>query len=447
MDSLQERNAMSSTARRVRGSVALAAALTLVTMGPGVASASADEDSLAELLTTTVTGGQDTATLDGTKQSGTLATPSSPPPAPTSDDDLAGHETADPAPPDHGQATIAHTSIGGRDIATVGDNKATVEDDDSTKADSTLIAIGGEEILGTHADSEGANESHFGDPLAPVCEGSDGQVCLQILYADAWATDDGTTSSSRSQSGVADVCLGGDDAAPDAECSGPVAAGVSTSTAEAERDQESGRTTAGSESNVADACVEEDPVTGGCAVGVGVLHSSGSSDSGSSPASAERDSYLLRLDLGGEERGRVGDPQALSLPPDCPEGASLVCLFLNQGETYVGDGIAGHAQEALHVDVLPGNLDLEVHLARTESLVHNDGGEPSGDDDEVAPDEGVADGPGDGEVAGVEEVAGVAGVLPNTGGVWSGLLALGLLGVGLGSLLMARRRLAGVVTA
>lgn len=418
---------MSVRTRQLRGAVALVAALTLVALGPAGAAA-AEDDPLRDLLGS-VTEAPDNGAA--------VTTPSSPPPAPSSDDDLAGHETEDPAPPDHGGATIVDTDLAGEDVATVGDNTATVEDDDSTSADSTLVAIGGEEVMGTHADSGGQNESHFGDPLAPLCEGSEGQVCLRILYADAWATDDGSTSSSRSQSGVADVCLGGDDAAQDAECSGPVAAGAATSEAEAERDQESGRTTAGSKSSAADVCVERDPVTDACAVGVGVLHSSGSSDSGGANASADRESYLLRLDLGGEEQGRAGDPAALALPPECPDGASLLCLFLNQGETYVGDGIAGHAQEALHVDVLPGNLDLLIELSRTESLVHNDGGESADDSgrNRAAPVQGAAGSP-----AAPGDVAGVSGVLPNTGGVWSGLLALAFAGIGIGSLLMARRR-------
>lgn len=439
---------MSVRSRRIRGAAAVVAALSLVALGPP-STAAVEDDPLGEVIGSVTKdggGGAKGPVPGAAREGGTrVATPSSPPPPPSSDDDLAGHETADPVPPDHGRATVIDTDIAGEDVATVGDNRATVQDDDSTSADSTLVAIGGEEVMGTHADSDGQGESHFGDPLAPVCEGSEGQVCLRILYADAWATDDGGTSSSRSRSGVAAVCLGGDDAAQDSGCSGPVGAGAATSEAQAERDQRSGRTTARSESDVADVCVERDPVTGGCAVGVGALHSSGSSDSGGLTASADRESYLLRLDLGGEERSRVGDPEALSLPPECPDGQSLLCLFLNQGETYVGDGVAGHAQEALHVDVLPGNLDLLVEVGRTDTLVHNDGGEIAGEAgrNRPAPSEGRAGGPG--QVAGVEEVAGVRGVLPNTGGVWSGLLALAFAGIGIGSLLMGRRRLGSLV--
>lgn len=420
----------------------MVAAFTLVALGPPSAAA-VDEDPLGEVLgSVTEDGGgvaKEAEVSAGRDSGARVMAPSSPPP-PSSDDDLAGHETADPAPPDHGRATVVDADVAGEDVATVGDNTATVEDDDSTSADSTLVAIGGEEVMGTHAASDGEKESHFGDPLAPLCEGSQGQVCLRILYADAWANDDGATSSSRSRSGVAEMCLGGDDATQDTDCSGPVAAGAATSEAEAERDQRRGRTTARSESDVADLCIERDPVTGACAVGVGALHSSGSSDSGGATASADRESYLLRLDLDGEERGRAGDPEALALPPECPDGQSLLCLFLNQGESYVGNGVAGHAQESLHVDVLPGNLDLLVEVGRTDTLVHKDGGEIAGvGQNRPAPTEGRAGGAG--QVAGVDEIAGPSGVLPDTGGVWTGLLALAFAGIGIGSMLMGRQRL------
>jgi hypothetical protein len=385
-------------------------------------------------VTPGVTGGG-TAKSPGTSTGSTAPTPSS-------DDDSDGHETEDPAAPDHGGATIVRGGAAGQEVATVGDSRARVEDDDSTRSDATLLALGGQEVLGAHADSRKEDESHFGDPLAPLCEGSEGQVCLRVLYADAWATDQNGTSSSHSQSGVADVCLGGDDADPSAACSGPVSTGVAGSEGRAERDQRSGRTTASSSSDVADVCVQQDPATG-CALGADALHSEGGSDSGGAEASADRDSYLLALDAGGEEQGRVGDPEALALPPGCPEGSSLLCVFLNQGESYVAKHVAGHAQEALHLSVLPGNLDLVVELSRTESLVHNDGGETTVAEGGARPS---VKGVGSGGPGHPGSVAGLEGLLPNTGGVWSGLLALGLLGVGAGALLAARaqRRVGGL---
>ncbi|HEX4976313.1 MAG TPA: LPXTG cell wall anchor domain-containing protein [Nocardioides sp.] len=444
---------MRRNSRRLPGVVAAVAALTLVVMAPG--SALADEgalpgplggvvDSVQDQVEQVTGGASDPVGESAVAEGGGLRVTGEAP-AVSSDDDSEGHETEDPQGPDHGGATVLHGSVAGEHLATLGDSHAAVDDDDSTSGDATLLALGGQEIAGAHADSAGEEEAHFGDPLAPLCAGSEGQVCLTILYADAWATDDGATSSSRGETGVADACLGGDGSE---DCSGPVSAGVATSESEAERDQRTGRTTAASSSAVADACVQPDPATGACAVGVEVLHSEGRSDSGAGAASAERDSHLLALDLGNEERARVGDPQTLSLPPGCPEGASLLCVFLNQGETYLGSGAAGHAQEALHLDVLPGNLDLVLELARSESLVHADDPEVGGPDPRDPVVRGVSRGPiGPGKAGG--KVGGGApgdlpAQLPQTGGVWSGLVALGLLGVGLGALLTAwsRRRVA-----
>ncbi len=426
---------MRSNPRRLRAAAAALAAIALVAVGPGTASAD-EHDTLKDVLTSVGLGGQPSSPDAEDPEDATAGTPA---PSPTSDDDSEGHETEDPKAPDHGRGTVGDVDLQDQDVATVGDSDATVEDDDSTTADSTLLAIGGQEIMGAHADSSGEKESHFGDPLAPLCDGSEGQVCLRLLYADAWASDDGDTSSSHSQSGVADACLGGTNTDPAGECDGQASVGVLNSHGHADRDQASGQTMASSKSDIADVCLKDDPSTEGCALGAGALHSSGQSDSGGSQAAAERESYLLAVDAGGKEQGRYSDPTDVSLPPGCPSGTSLVCVFLNQGETYVGKGVAGHAQEALHAAVLPGNLDLIVELSRTETLVHNDGGEapvttPSGGT--AAPGSGGPGMPG----------GGGGGVLPNTGGVWSGLLALGLGGVGVGALLTAygRRRALGL---
>lgn len=414
-----------------------------------------------EEVTRTVTDGLNGAGSGGSSDAGgtgglleqapsastSTSVPSQDAPAPSSDDDSPGHETPNPSAPDHGQATMLDAGVAGEDVATVGDDRATVRDNDSTRADSTLLALGGQEVIGAHADSNGTGEDHFGDPLAPLCEGSDGAACLTVLYADAWASEEGRTSHSESQSGVADVCLGGDSTDPTAECAGPAYVGVANNHAEAHRNQTSGRTTASSSSDLAEVCLERDEVTGACAVGVGALHSSGEADSGNSPGSATRESYLLALDVAGEEQLRVEDAQAVSLPPECPEGTSLLCLFLNQGETYLGDGLAGHAQDALHLKVLPGIVDLELVAADTETLVHNDGGEPL-PADEVLDDQRDRGGDGD-VVAGVgaggpgnpgATIAGVGDTLPNTGGVWSGLLAIALSAIGIGLLMTARAR-------
>ncbi|HET6627077.1 MAG TPA: LPXTG cell wall anchor domain-containing protein [Nocardioidaceae bacterium] len=449
---------MRSRSRPLRAAVAVLAAGALVVLGPGPAVADQAgpldpvEDLVGQLQDTLTPPATDEESPPAPADTGaaTGTTPSSPPPAPSSDDDLPGHETEDPAPPDHAGAEVADVDVADTDVADVGHNDATVEDDDSTRADSNLLTLGGQEVLAAHADSGKTQESHTGDPLAPLCEGSGGAICLRVLYADAYATETGSTSHSRSRNGALDACVGGSSTDPTAACDGPIGAAALGSDTEAERDRASGRTRAGSTSDAADLCLQQD---GACMLGIGAVHSEGHSDSGGSPGTADRDSYLLGLVVAGEDQGRVDDPAALALQPECAE-PSLLCVFLNQGESYTGDGIAGHAQEALDVGVLPDTLGVQADVSRTESLVHNDGGSTEdapavpGDAGEVAGAGVGAGGPGiagtSAGAGGGASVLGLSGMLPNTGGVWSGLLALGLLMLAGGAFTIAysRRRLA-----
>ncbi|MGH8966405.1 MAG: hypothetical protein ACRDXB_13910, partial [Actinomycetes bacterium] len=219
---------MASHLRRRLAAVAALAVTALLVVAPMPTASAADELSPLQDIVDGVREGlqpagsdlvEPPASDDAPATEAELATKSSPPPAPTADDDTAGHETEDPTAPDHGRAEIADVDAGGNDVADAGHNEATVEDDDSTTADSTILALGGQEIAGAHADSEGTENESF-EPLAPltdeVCGGSGNQVCLRVLYADASATDDGTTSSSSSKSGVTDICLREDGTA--AEC-------------------------------------------------------------------------------------------------------------------------------------------------------------------------------------------------------------------------------------
>ena len=356
-------------------------------------------------------------------------------PPPSSDSDLPGNETEDPTGPDHGSTRGLESSVAGQDVAGVGNDNATVNDDDSTTADSALLTLGGQEVLGTHADSNGANESHFGDPLAPVCEGSSGGVCLTVLYADAFATDDGSTSHSQSRSGIANACAGGTSTDPAAPCQGLAGVGTATSQAQADRDQSSGRTTASSMFEAASLCLQPDPITGACTLNASALHSEGQADSGtdSSPSSASRSSYLLDANFMGTSLGTVEDPTDLSIQPECAD-PSLLCVFLNQGETYLASGIAGHAQDALKLTVLPAVLDVFAGLGHTETLVHNDGGNPP---PPPPPPTDVPDGP---KVPDETDATGDGAALPNTGGPWSGLLALGLIGIAAGCFAVASGR-------
>ena len=444
---------MQPRARRLRGAAAALAATALVVIGPGVAVADDDGPVRGVVGSLTKELGQEQAKPSGGPSGGdagtsaNLGVPSQPAPEPpNSDDDLPGHETENPEPPDHGGAQVADVDLLEEDAVDISDNESTVEDDDSTKADSTLLALGGMEVLGAHADSSAEKESHAGDPLAPLCEGSGGALCLRILYSDAYADETGTTSSSSSESGIAELCVAGSSSEQRDECDGALGVEVADSEAEAQRNKATGRTTAMSFSDVFNLCIQEPQATQ-CEVGLQLLHSEGAADSGGASSSAGRESTVAKLELAGTEVFDIDDPEAFAVPPDCPD-PSLVCLFGNQGETYLGDGVAGHAQEALHFDFLKGlrlgemtGTVLRVELSSTETLVHNDGGGDgpgeSGSEGGQGPGAGASGGPG---TPGAATPAAVGGILPNTGGIWSGLIALALLSISAGAFSMVRGR-------
>jgi len=359
------------------------------------------------------------------------------PPAAPGGDTSPGNTTTPPKAPDHGSSQGILAKLGTSEVAGQGSNDATINDDDSTKADSTLLSLGGNEVLGTHADSKGTQESHF-DPLAPIttpiCDGSSGGACVDVLYADAYATDDGSKSHAQSRSGIASACIGGTSTVRGAPCDGLVGTGVATSEGNADRNQKTGQTTANSSYKTAGVCVKKTLL--GCSVGVDALESHGAADSGPTPQStgtATRSSSLAGVALGGMTVvGPITDPMDLSIQPACAT-PSLLCVFLNQGESYLGPGIAGTVQDALKATVLPGALDLFAGVGHTETLVHNDGGnkppnpppnpKPKPKDHPDGPD-----GPDDNSV------------LPDTGGLEAGLLALGLLGIAAGSFAVAAGR-------
>lgn len=353
------------------------------------------------------------------------------------DDDSAGYETPDPAAPDHASSEGLSAGIADNDVASVGTTDSEIRDNHSSSADATALALGGQEVLGAHADSGGTEEQSAGDPLAPICETSGGALCASVLYAEAESHEGETTSDASARSGVASACVGGSD--PTGEtCEGPVGVGVLQSYSEIFRDG-SGHTEASSGSSVADVCVAPVPLTG-CTVGAAAVSSEGESDS---RGTASKESSVLGLQLGGP-LGDFTEPIAIALPPGCTS-PSIACVFLNQGETYLGDGLAGHAVQALNVSALDGTI--LANAAQSETLVHQAGprttdlpdgpGGPADGGDAGNGDEG--NGGNGGNAGGLDDGA---GALPDTGGFWSGLLAIGLLTLAAGGLLIAwsRRR-------
>ena len=386
------------------------------------------------------------------------------PDPPASDDDIPSNETVNPVGPDHGSTRGLNIKLGGQDVLGLNHDNATINDDGSATADSTLLSLGGSEVIGTHADSTGDSEDTF-NPLAPLCAGTEGQLCAELLYSESYATNDGTTSSSTARSGIINACLGGTDIDQTNGCDGPVGAGVFTSDAHAERDLASGQTQATAETQAVGLCLQ--PEGDSCALGASLIESEGSADSGGADPSATRDSQVLGLEGGGESHPIITDPTDFSLPPGCPI-PSLACLFFNQGETYLGPGLAGTAQDAILLSVLVTEQFpplAEVGVGHTETLVHNpdgddpdgddpdgddpdgddpdgddpDGDDPDGDDpDGDDPDGDDPDGDDSDERSDADE--GDDRALPGTGGPSAALLALGMLGIGLGSGIIAYGR-------
>lgn len=333
-----------------------------------------------------------------------------PDPAPGDDSDSPGHETANPQAPDHGSSGLVHGDLADQDLAEVGSGRSGVNDDDSTTADSTLLAVGGQEIIGSHASSDGTRQSESPVPTIPVCEQSQGAACLDLLYSQSSATDDGASSDSSTSNGIANLCLGGTDPTG-STCNAPAQVGLAGSDSRAHRNQGTGRTTASSASGLAAVCLQRDPVLGTCTVSADLVSADGTADS---DGSVSRHSEIAGLDVAGNPAGLPTEPFEVSVPPDCAS-PSVVCIFGNQGETYLGDRLTGTAQTALDVSSLDDTLHLDV--AHAETLVHNSGGRPA----VVSPPEATPPAAHHNPV-----VRAVDGVLPNTGGIWSGLLAVGL---------------------
>jgi len=332
-----------------------------------------------------------------------------PPPDPTDDGDLEGHETEDPEKPDHAGGAIAEVELGGESLVVVGDNNASIEDDGQSSGDVVVLALLGSEIIGAHSNcpAVGCEGGESSSGVAPglLCEETSGGVCVGLLFADTTSSTEDNESSATADQAIAFACVGGTQTAPEENCDGLVGAGVSENHSMIHQDNTTGATEADQATDVADVCVGptgEDPITGTCSgIGASALHSESHSEAPSEtgPGTTERSSYLLALELAGSPAIVISDPTEIALPPGCPEGASVLCVYLNQGESFVYTGGAASRQEALHVAVLRaavGGEDLVLgHVASAETLAENTGpacppGATRPDCVPVCPDTGLA---------------------------------------------------------
>lgn len=409
---------------------------TLVALGPGVASAD-ETDSVQDVvadvraeLRETVERGKSAATPGGTAdQAGPAENTAADTAVRTRDSGSGTGGRSAEEPGSTARAQVVEVDLGEKSVVDVARSGASTNGDGHSSSGATLLALGGQEIIGAHADSRAENESHAGDPLAPLCEGSEGRLCLRVLFADAYAEEGSSGARSLAQGGVADACVGGGGSDPREECTGPVSAELLTSRAWTRRDKTDGSTRGGSESAAADVCVGPD--AGSCAVGAELLKAYSAA---SSKGTTEGRSTLVRVELGGREVVSAGDPADVAVQPGCA-GPSLLCVAMNEGSSTVQEGAASAAHDALNAGVLPDTLDVDLGISRTQ-VVATAGDEVAGVEQEAIGDT-VA---GLHSSGGPRVVAAAAGILPRAGGVWSGLLAIALGAVAAGSFLVARNR-------
>lgn len=441
--------------RLVAGPLVALTAAAVVLGGAGTAHAAGDPDPVGNLTNQVKKaiegGGSGSSGGSGGAKVNTVVPSRDAPNPPASDDDSPGFESPNPTAPDHSSGSINRTEVGGEPVIELGSGNATINDDDSAEASTTLLAIGGEEIIGSRADSAGPTEDMAALPEIPVCEQSMGQLCLDLLFSNSFATETPTDSDAKAENGVLNLCLGGDD--PTGEtCTAFFEAGLLNQESTIHRDKKTGRTTASSQNSVAEACVQRDPLLGTCALGAEVLSSQGEADSNGGAdgnGSASRESQVVGLELIGMMAAVPADPSepfAFALPPgtveDACAGQSILCVYGNQGETYLGNQLAGTSQTALDVTLLE---EVTATFGRTETLVHNDGGQTANPSRNPNRSDGKADSNArPAPAAAIDADVDNGGVLPDTGGVWSGLLALGLGLFGFGAVATAwgRRRVA-----
>jgi hypothetical protein len=266
--------------------------------------------------------------------------------------------------PGSGEATadgrVLHIKLLGQEILVFGQADS-ASDDDGSSSDATVLAVLGNEVIGTHSDSEDGSGHDETGLLRETCSETDGQACFALLYgqASSEATDTGSTGSSDTAGGTA--CLGGaEGASPEGTCDGPVGVTVLDTHSDTERDEVGNSSHAYESSNGATICLGGENEDGVCETfGLVVLHSDSESHAEPGDAEAEGGAYVLGIDQGGERTAYIEDETSIAVPPDCPKGGSVLCLLLNHDETgALADG-SGHDATGLGGDILPGMLDGE----------------------------------------------------------------------------------------
>lgn len=264
--------------------------------------------------------------------------------------------------PGSGAATadgrVLHIKLLGQEILVFGQADSSANDDGAT-ADTTVLVVLGHEVMGAHSASEdGSGHSETG-LLRETCSQTGGQACVALLYGQASTEDDDDHSHGDSDTAGATACLGGSDAAdPNGTCDGPVGATVLDTHSASDRDKLNNTADAYESSNGVTLCLGGENEDGVCETfGLVLLHSESESHARPGEAEAEGQSYVIGVDQGGERTPYIEDETAIALPPDCPDGGSIICLLLNEDDTKaIADGI-GNDTKVLGGDILPGILE------------------------------------------------------------------------------------------
>ncbi|MDQ4032913.1 MAG: hypothetical protein M3332_11850 [Actinomycetota bacterium] len=352
----------------------------------------------------------------------------------------------DPEPPDHASGAVADIDLLKSDLLEITKYDATIEDDDEAHADSTVLGLGGDGIIGSSTSSR-EGDGRDGDNLtAGLCDATGSVICLSLLYHDVVAEEDDDSSLAAARGGVLALCLGGgeddgddngDDDGADVtatyECDGALSLGVAEGLGIAERDKKDGHTKAESANELLNLCIgKRESLTESCdGLGLQAVHAD--SDSESKTPDTHRNSYLLGIDSNGESSYLLDDPEAIGIL-DCGDSA-ILCLFLNQGKSVIfrNPQGAGSVQEMLRLDVL--DRTLLVVLGQAETLAHeardrDRDRDKDKDKDAEAGDKGEGHGGGDKGEGGLAETG--ADIVP--------LLAGGFLLTGMGALTVAGTR-------
>ena len=112
-------------------------------------------------------------------------------------------------PNPHGQGTVLAITLAGKEAVVVGRSRGEQRPDGTYHGHTTTLGLFGNDVIGNDTTSGQTAKGPIAPiqegVLDPICKGSGGNVCLDLLRADSATTDSGSTNHTR----IAGVVLGG----------------------------------------------------------------------------------------------------------------------------------------------------------------------------------------------------------------------------------------------